>query len=231
MRAARIATLVAEVPSTTTAQARQGRSSRSPVRHPLRSVGTLGLVLTALAAACTTDPVHSDAVNALGPEISGIPQGQYHRAGQPCVTCHGSEGPASAQFTIAGTVFYGPANTANPTGVGNAMVTLEDDSQSVYTAVTNCVGNFWVTSDQWPGHPQFPVKVTISGTVGTYSAPSMQSQIGRTGSCADCHQYPTTNNFYQTPGLIHLFAQDNASYTGDQTCPVSPVPPGFGGGP
>jgi cytochrome c553 len=190
-----------------------------------------GLGLTALAAACNTDPVHSDAVNALGPEVSGIPQGQYHRAGQPCVTCHGDEGPASTQFTMAGTVFYGPANTANPIGVGNVMVTLEDDTQSVYTAVTNCVGNFWVTSDQWPGHPQFPVLVTIAGTVGTYSAPSMQSHIGRTGSCADCHQYPTTNNFYQTPGLVHLFTQDSATYTGDGTCPVSPVPPGFGGGP
>ena len=34
----------------------------------------------------------------------------------------------------------------------------------------------------------------------------MQSHIGRTGSCADCHQYITTQNYFQTPGLVHLYA-------------------------
>jgi hypothetical protein len=189
------------------------------------------VAIAALAAACTTDPVHSNAVNALGPEVDGIPQGEYHRAGQPCLTCHGPDGPANKQFTMAGTVFYGPAATAPPVGIGGVTVTLEDDTGSENsTAVTNCVGNFYLTADDWPGHPQFPVLVTIAAGQGSsLQSQSMQSHVGRTGSCADCHMYPTTNNYYMTPGFVHLNAQDNPNFTGDQTCPVNPVPPGYGG--
>jgi hypothetical protein len=198
----------------------------------LASALAFGVVLAALAAAaCTTDPVHSSAVNALGPEVSGIPTGEFHRAGQPCLTCHGPDGPANKQFTVAGTVFYGPAATSPPVGVENVTITLEDDTGSqYYGAVTDCVGNFYVTADQWPGHPQYPVVVTIAtGTGNNLVSQSMQSHIGRNGSCADCHMYPTTNNYYQTPGFVHLYAQDNPSFTGDQTCPVNPIPPGYGG--
>ena len=73
----------------------------------------VGLTLLATLAACDTDPVHSSAVDALGPEVAGVPKGPYHRAGQPCVTCHGGEGPASQQFVMAGTVFFGPGNTSS----------------------------------------------------------------------------------------------------------------------
>ncbi|HEY3818852.1 MAG TPA: hypothetical protein VGL81_16890 [Polyangiaceae bacterium] len=199
-------------------------------------MGRLLLLLlpaVAVAAACDSDPVHTAAVNVLGPEVAGIPKGEYHRAGQPCVTCHGGEGPASTQFTMAGTVFYGPANSAAPVGVGNATVVLEDDSQSQFQVVTNCVGNFFIKPGDWPGHPQFPVLVTIQGAPeGTTLAPSMQSHIGRDGSCGDCHQYPTQLNYFQTPGLVHLSPTDDPNFQGtDPNCPVDPVPPGFGGGP
>jgi cytochrome c553 len=194
----------------------------------LASAAFIGLSLAALAAACNVDPVHSSAVQALGPEIAGVPQGEYHRAGQPCVTCHGPEGPAKQQFTIAGTIFNGPADTSPPVGVGNVTVTLMDDTLSQYNALTDCVGNFGVTADEWPGHPQFPVLVTISLGPGQQTL-SMQSHIGRTGSCADCHQYPTTDNYYQTPGIVHLYAQDNPNFQGDPNCAVNPIPPGFGG--
>lgn len=190
----------------------------------------LVLAAAAIAAACNTDPVHTNAVNALGPEIAGVPKGEFHRAGQACVTCHGDEGPAKEQFTIAGTVFFGPANTGSPVGVGNVTVTLQDDSGSVYATTTNCVGNFFVQPNDWPGHPEFPVLVTVSGTPETtYLVTSMQSHIGRAGSCAECHQYPTTDNFFQTPGLVHMVPTDDPNFQGDQTCPVDPVPPGFGG--
>jgi cytochrome c553 len=188
------------------------------------------LAAAAVAAACNADPVHTNAVNALGPEVAGIPKGQYHRAGQPCATCHGDEGPANVTFTIAGTVFFGPANNSPPVGVGNATVTLLDDSGSKFTATTNCVGNFFVHPGDWPGHPQFPVLVTVSGQPeGQTLTLSMQSHIGRAASCAECHQYPTTDNYFQTPGLIRMSQTDDPKYQGDQTCPVNPVPPGFGG--
>ncbi len=189
------------------------------------------LPAVALVAACDEDPVHTAAVNALGPEVAGIPKGEYHRAGQPCVTCHGGEGPAKEVFTMGGTVFYGPAAGSNvPVGVGNATVYLEDDSQSQFQVVTNCVGNFYIQPGDWPGHPQFPVTVTVQGAPeNTNLQVSMQSHIGRDGSCADCHQYPTTLNYFQTPGLIHLSPADDPNFQGtDPNCPVDPVPPGFG---
>ena len=133
----------------------------------------------------TQDPVHDAAVNALGPEVAGIPKGEYHRAGQPCVTCHGGEGPASTQFAVAGTVFYGPPTTNTPPiGVGNATVYLEDDSQSQFQVVTNCVGNFWIKPSDWT--PQFPLTVTRRRPARGADArrSSMQSHIGRDGSCA-----------------------------------------------
>ncbi len=186
------------------------------------------VVAIAAASACSTDPVHDDAVNALGPEAANIPKGQYHRAGQPCVVCHGSEGPASTQFSIAGTVFFGPATSAAPIGVGNVTVQLEDDSQSKWSATTNCVGNFWVSPSDWS--PKFPVLVSVAGSPeGTPLSVSMNSHIGRDPSCGDCHQYPTNLNYFQTPGLIHLSGADDPKYTGDPSCPVQPpVPAGFG---
>jgi hypothetical protein len=185
-----------------------------------------------VAAACDEDPVHTAAVNALGPEVAGIPKGQYHRAGQPCVTCHGPEGPASTQFAVGGTVFYGPAAGANaPIGVGSVTVYLEDDSQSQFQVQTNCVGNFWIKPSDWT--PQFPLTVTVDGQPeGATLEDSMQSHIGRDGSCADCHQYPTNLNYFQTPGLIHMSPTDDPTFMGtDPNCPVSPIPPGFGAGP
>ncbi len=199
----------------------------------------LALPAAALASACNTDPVHTDAVNNLGPEIAGVPKGEYHRAGQPCLTCHGGEGPAKQQFSVAGTVFYGPANSGGPVGVGNAVVTLEDDTQAVFSVSTNCVGNFFLKPGDWPGGgPHFPLLVTISATVPvptngaetpTYEAPSMRSHIGRTGSCADCHQYVTQQNYFETPGLVNLTQTvDDPSYAGsDPSCPVNPAVAGF----
>jgi hypothetical protein len=206
---------------------------RSLTRSPLGLGLLLMLPAAAVAAACDADPVHTAAVKVLGPEVQGIPKGEYHRAGQPCVTCQGGEGPASTEFTIAGTVFYGPANTAAPIGVGNATVVLEDDSQSQFQTVTDCVGNFFIKPGDWPGHPEFPVLVTVQGQPESMNLiVSMQSHIGRDGSCADCHQYPTQLNYYQTPGLIHLSPADDPNFQGtDPNCPVDPVPPGFGGGP
>lgn len=207
----------------------------------------LGSVVIALAAtsaaSCNTDPVHTSAVDNLGPEIAGVPKGEYHRAGQPCLTCHGGAGPAKQQFTVAGTIFYGPANTQPPIGVGGVVVTIEDDYGSTFSFTTNCVGNFFVKPGDWPaGGPFFPLLVTIAGTVPipnngaetpTYEAPSMLSHIGRTGSCADCHQYVTQDNYYMTPGLVNLTQTiDDPNYQGsDPNCPVNPVPAGYGGGP
>lgn len=152
------------------------------------------LVSSVLLGACTSDPVHDAEVAALGPEIAGIPKGDYHRAGQPCLVCHGGEGPASKRFSIAGTVFGGPFSyTSNNTlGVGMATVAFVDDNNASNFATTNCVGNFWLLADSstgWPGFPAFPIRTeVISPTGGIFPMPG---HIGRDGSCASCHQDPT----------------------------------------
>jgi hypothetical protein len=63
------------------------------------------MVVAAAISSCA-DPVHDALVASLGPENPAVPQGQYHRAGQPCTACHGPEGPAKTQFSLAGTIFW-----------------------------------------------------------------------------------------------------------------------------
>jgi hypothetical protein len=182
------------------------------------------VMFSASAASCETDPVHASAVAALPSEAPGVPVGPLHRAGQPCMTCHGGEGPASQTFAIAGTVFYGPGDDGRFVGVGNAQVVLEDDTQAQFTATTNCVGNFAVQPGDWPGHPQFPVivRVVAQAQQMTFDVP-MQSHVGREGSCASCHRLPTSANLFVTPGVVRLAPQDDPSFTGDTSCLVSPT--------
>jgi hypothetical protein len=198
---------------------------------------TLPLVLVALApvAACDMDPVHASLVSQLGPEAAGIPKGPFHRAGQPCVVCHGDDGPASEKFSIAGTVFYGPGTMTNGQlmGAGSVNVYIEDDQGATAGPfTTNCVGNFWVKASDY--QPLFPLLITISGPManGAPTTRSMTTQIGREPSCGMCHQpqsYPNQpgaiSNYYQTPGVIYLTG-DDPNYKGDPaTCASSPVNP------
>lgn len=196
----------------------------SPRALSLRFASLSALPLAVIAAAavlasCAVDPVHNAAVNALGGEISGVPQGEYHRAGQPCTTCHGALGPAKTTFTIAGTVFYGPKKAI---GVDNVQIIMVDSLNSSFTAYTNCVGNFFVAPEQWK--PSFPVLVQISKDGTTRG---MQSHIGREPSCANCHKDPP---YYDSQGHIHLVDQaveDQNTYK-PPACPVNPVQTGNG---
>jgi len=188
--------------------------------HALIKSAPLLLIVAAAAVSCAMDPVHNAAVNALGGEIAGVPQGEYHRAGQPCTTCHSSLGPAKTTFTVAGTIFYGPTKSI---GVDNAQVILVDSLNSSYIAYTNCVGNFFVTPEQY--NPAFPIRVQVSQggvTVG------MQSHIGREPSCANCHKDPP---YYDSQGHIHLVSQqvEDMNAYNPPPCPVSPVQTGVGG--
>lgn len=193
---------------------------------------TLPLVIVALApvAACDMDPVHASLVSQLGPEAANIPKGEFHRAGQPCVVCHGDEGPANEKFSIAGTIFHGPNNTGiGFMGAGGVTVYLQDDNGLITPVTTNCVGNFWIKASDY--QPAFPVQVSIAGPNNTQQ--KMISQIGREPSCGMCHQVQSglstqpnqVVNYYQTPGVIYLTG-DDMTYTGDPaSCAVSPVNP------
>ncbi len=141
------------------------------------------LLLGALAGACALaacgDPVHDEAVAALGDEVSSVPRGPLHRAGQPCNVCHESAGPGSPAFAVAGTI-YAVRGASDP-AVG-AVVHVTDASGRAVDRTTNASGNFYVTSDEWS--PVFPLTVVVS--YGTLTA-TMHTRIGRDGACASCH--------------------------------------------
>ena len=67
----------------------------------------------------------------------------------------------------------------------NAQIVLTDANQSSIVALTNAAGNFYLVRAQWD--PTFPITVKIAvGDIGE----GMHSEIGGSGSCADCHSDP-----------------------------------------
>jgi hypothetical protein len=169
--------------------------------------------------ACNADPVLSQTVKNLGPEVPGIPKGQYHRAGQPCLACHVEGGSTSPAFSVAGTIFYGPVNAVGVEGAEVRIVDANGSSPPTDAVITNCVGNFFVRKKDW--NPQFPLKVTV-GKSGFPDAP-MVSLIGRDGSCATCHRF---GKALDSVGHVYLVseAKEKEGYTPPR-CPVSPVAP------
>jgi len=132
------------------------------------------LSASALVASCG-DPVHDAEVTALGPEASGVSPGPDHRPGQPCLVCHGGQGPASAQFSLAGTVYQAQDNTV---GIGQVQVKITDVNKSTGTATTNSVGNFYITASTYT--PTYPADVELDYT-GLSQAVQMLTHIGREG--------------------------------------------------
>jgi hypothetical protein len=152
-------------------------------------------IATALFAACG-NPVVDDKIALLGGEAEGVPEGPFHRPGQPCLLCHQEDGPAPA-FQIAGTIF---AETKSFKTVDKALVILTDAAGQVFTLETNCIGNFFLYADndktlQFPvaaevRYPLFDAEGKIrkdgEGNILRKSK-SMASWISRDGSCAGCH--------------------------------------------
>jgi hypothetical protein len=193
---------------------------RSALALAWGALGVTALATAAAVTACSSDPVLSNARDALGKETAGYPQGPFHRAGQPCLVCHQDKGEASDKpFTVAGTVFAQPARQV---GVEGAEVRLTDADGTKYIAKTNCAGNFFVTPSEWD--PRFPVLVEVAKN---NSRRSMRSAIGRDGSCGGCHTNELTPKApFSTVGHVYLFAADEpGSPNGAADCPVDPRTP------
>lgn len=155
------------------------------------------VVVWALLAstACTIDPVHQDAVAALGREKPGVPRGPLHRAGQPCLTCHGGAGPASTVLSVAGTI-YQQDNARVP--FANALIKLTDSVGHHIETGTNCVGNFFLQPADFS--PVYPMWVAVSYN---HQDTNMNTPIFRTGACATCHRDPRGPT---SPGHIYFQA-------------------------
>lgn len=162
---------------------------------------TRALVLLAvLGVAGCNDPVRDDAIDALGGEAPGVPEGPLHRPGQPCVLCHGGSGPGDSDFIFAGTVYQtdGP-----PVPLEGVLVRLIDARGVKYETGTNCAGNFFVQAADY--EPEFPVwaKVIYGVAGGVPVQQVMSSPIYRERSCATCHGDPkgreSTGHIYVAP--------------------------------
>lgn len=141
---------------------------------------TLSVLGIALAASSCLDPVHADAVAALGGEVHGVRPGPEHRPGQPCLTCHGGDGPGEPEMSIGGTVYDVRAGTE---GMGDVTVIITDAKGDERELTSNSVGNFYMWKSEWD--PAFPLTVSIAGD-GTKAA--MKTTVGRNGGCASCHR-------------------------------------------
>jgi cytochrome c553 len=138
------------------------------------------LALTASLVGACWDPVHLDAIATLGPETPGVATGPTHRAGQPCSTCHGGEGPAEMELSIAGTL-YAIRGEAAP--LVEATVTITDARGEQRTMRSNATGNFFLPRSEWS--PAFPLRAAIESE-GIRR--EMVTRIGRDGACASCHR-------------------------------------------
>jgi hypothetical protein len=140
-------------------------------------------LLTMLFAACF-DPVHDDAVDALGPEKRGVRPGPNHRPGQPCLTCHGDQGPAEPEFALAGTIYLARGVLEPVSGVTVHLVDAVDAGRDPRT---NEVGNFFVGKTDWT--PVYPIRVELQDIRSDEDGgtKTMFSRIRAEGSCADCH--------------------------------------------
>lgn len=156
-------------------------------------------VAAALAWSCS-DPVPDSRAASLGDEHTGVSPGPTHRPGQPCLACHGGDGPASTELSVAGTIFQTAAPGSLP--LEGATVTIFDATQladggAPRTAVTNKAGNFFVRRTEWsPKYPLHDISVSFTGV-----ATPMHTNVGRDGSCGTCHFDPKGPN---THGHVYL---------------------------
>lgn len=208
---------------------------------PERSTTFLGVAVVVLAmfGGCSLDPVQNGSIQALGDEDPAIPQGKYHRAGQPCVLCHSTTGPASDKpFAVAGTVFVDPFGRR---GSKQTWVRVRDGENRQVCKTTNCKGNFFITDDEFGSSfdgkagPAFPLLVSVHRSLpgnpsGKFRA--MQSHIGRDGSCAGCHRPapPAADGkavvaSFDTPGVVRLYETEAEAKAGIPEDPNDLCPP------
>jgi hypothetical protein len=153
-------------------------------RHAFAALTSVALsigagALAALSLVCTYDPVPQATIDRL-PEEEGEPS-PTHRPGEPCVACHSAYEGADPPLSIGGTVYTIDAN-GNLAGAPGVLVLVSDAEGDSRKACTNASGNFYVERDKWPD-PYVPLKVQAGSR-------TMQSIVGRDGSCATCHTLP-----------------------------------------
>ena len=180
-------------------------AKRLPIGAGAANARRITALALLLASGCS-DPVRDGELDALGPEAAGIPPGPDHRPGQPCLACHGGQGPASLVMSFAGTV-YGYLDSNEP--AGGAVVHLLDAESRTYAIKTNCAGNFWIPASDFV--PKFPVK---AGAQWGTATEAMRTILTLDGSCNACHTGPQSAG---SPG--HVYMLPASQTVPEESCP------------
>ncbi len=166
-------------------------------------LGLLWACACSLAGCIGTSPEQA-ARDALGPDTGRFETGPEHRAGFPCLACHGPDDslegsvigpPGNLEFELAGTVYREPSDRY---GAQNVTVAIEDAAGHQITARTNAGGNFYVTrggsgsaaQSHGRGHVSIPWALEYPLSVRVQSGADEQAMRGliwREGSCGSCH--------------------------------------------
>lgn len=183
-----------------------------------RPSALLGLAVAAgiglVGVACKLDPVRDDLVGNLGPDDQ-FPESEFHRPGQPCLACHDKPGGASPELILGGTIFADPDGQVPVEGAFVRVIDSKGNRPRCF--VTNCNGNFMVRPDEWDDMT-YPLLVSVE----KQGAPprTMNSHIGREGSCAGCHK---NYKGFDSPGFIRIFETvDDARAAGFREPPTCP---------
>ena len=172
----------------------------------MRGAGSIFVTVLGCFALRCADPVRDQTLESLGEENPAVPEGPLHRPGQPCLVCHGGDGPAEGEFSLAGTVYQRPVQTAP---LHDARVSIIDSTGLQYSVVSNCAGNFWARAENF--QPVWPVWVKVSFGEDVVE---MTSAISREGSCSGCHEDPASPS---SPGHVY-FADETVEFV-QQPCP------------
>jgi len=178
----------------------------------------VAMAVVAPGVACT-NPVEDFAVRGAGPEKDGVPEGEFHRAGQQCSACHKEGGKSKKPFILSGTIF---TQASRPIGLDQASVQITDAGGGKYKATTNCVGNFFVTKEDFGRDLQFSILVRV---VREGRSRSMGSQIGRAADCAFCHRVGMTPDdpaFFSALKQVYMYSDDEAAPPKSASCAVDP---------
>jgi hypothetical protein len=158
----------------------------------VRFIVPISLLLAGCVLATSPEEAEREALPKIGEDGD-----EFHRPGQPCLTCHRDDyNPGGDTFVVAGTIYR---RATDLDGVEGAEVIMVDAAGREMTALTNRVGNFMVevggSGDaprqrgdgrlRVPWNPEFPLQIRVR--LGSLEQ-EMESFAWRDGSCGGCHQ-------------------------------------------
>ncbi|NUP13705.1 MAG: hypothetical protein HOW73_47320 [Polyangiaceae bacterium] len=178
----------------------------------------LAILLASALPACES-PVQDEAIDALGDEVEGVEESEFHRYGQDCLACHGGYGDGP-EWAFGGTIFATPGDDIP---VAGAIITIVDADGQSLTRTSNCAGNFYVDAEVF--EPAFPVHVEIECPLpdGSTRRNVMGTRVNRDGGCASCHDRGEAT--FESAGQIYCSAtQTNPPFEVPPDCPGGPSP-------